>query len=1067
MMAGINKKNWLKFTLAQKITIWILAISGIFTILTSSFQLYMDFRSGKEDIYKTLFIIESSHINSLKNSVWNIDKANINTQLDGIFNLPGIVHIQLTGKNFDDFFRGDIPDPNFQITREYLLHHVDYSSKKKIKIGVMTVTASLENVYTALKDKIVIIIISQAVKTFFVSFFILFLIYTLITRHLERIGKYLINIDINSMADPLTIDKGKHFLNFGDKDELDLLASEINSMQTDLRRSIKELNNEVGERKKAEDELTAINAHLEEMVDERTRTLVKTMEKARAADRAKSDFLARMSHEIRTPMNGIIGLTDLLLKSTLSFQQENYLNKVSTSSTHLLNIIDDILDFSKIEDGRLKTDSREFILNHVIGKVADIVSEKSAQKEIEMFYVIDKMIPLSLMGDPLRLKQILINLMGNAVKFTEKGHIILKVRLADALEPKSLSAIPVPNQTGEHARLLFSVQDTGIGISPENMNNLFRPFTQADGSVTRKYGGTGLGLSICRQLVNLMGGCIWIESVEGEGSTFCFTLTFELQPDEKKYVLTVPEDMHNLKILVMDDNEIARIILKEMLAGFDCFQITATDSGPKALAELTNALPDAPYDLVIIDWRMPQMDGFEVVRKIREASLFTKNMPKVIMVTMYGREKIFQRIKSKDIGIDSFVFKPVSSYDLFNSIMDAFEREDSLISCWKTDAGEIDCKAIDTIKGARILLAEDNSINQEVTVALLNKSGLINQVAENGREAVDILKSRLASNAPLYDAVLMDIEMPEMDGYEAVQLIREIPEFKNLPIIAMTAHALKGDREKCLNAGMNDYLSKPIYEQQLCAVLCKWIKPGKREISESMEVQQKGMLRMQKIPLEFYRVLPGINLESAITQLKCDENVLRRMLRSFLDQYEHVGSDIRNFLHEGHVHDAQMLVHSIKGVSGNLYAEELFLASQNLEAALRDEQTENIMPLLKIFEKNLDIVIKSLKSLKLKEKKIVPDPKVKKGETDSVRPGQNGIESNEIDQILKKMYILLEKKRTRGWNLLEFLQNLLPDEKFHEEKMTLEKSMIRLDTKKALSVLSELARKLKISLGGD
>ncbi|MDM8535525.1 response regulator [Desulfobacterales bacterium HSG17] len=1189
-----NKKSRLRLSLAHKITIWILIISGIFTILTSAFQLYMDFMSGKESIEKIMLIIESSHINSLQKNVWNMDKSNINTQMDEILNLPNIAYIHLQGKNIDDIFRGDIPDRQFQIRREYLLHYEDYRTKEKIKIGVLTVTASLKNIYIALKDKVVIIIISQAIKTFFVSFFILFLIYSLITRHLEQITKYLTDINQDILPEPLTIDKGQHFLNFGNEDELDLLVSKINSMRTELRQNIKdlnkvneELNNEIAERKKAEEELkkseerfraafdsaqdcvliwdknynylyanqaaidhvnttpdkvigknirdglghvpdfmhlwmsrvdqvfetgerlrvqdeqemqgnmyhtdsilspirdiddnvisvcvvyrdvtelkkaenelAAMNLHLEKLVEERTSALSKTTEEAKTANRTKSDFLARMSHEIRTPMNGIIGMTDLLLKSTLTSRQKDYLIKVRASSGHLLNIINDLLDFSKIEEGRLEKECRDFMLNHVIGRVADIVSEKSAQKEIELFYVIDKAVPLSLKGDPLRLNQILINLMANAVKFTEKGQIILKVRMADAQESGSQSR----NFTREQTKLLFSVQDTGIGISPENIDSLFQPFTQADGSVTRNYGGTGLGLSICRELVKLMGGQIWAESIKGKGSTFFFTLPLHLQSEEDSYILVSPPEMRGLKVLVVDDNETARIIFKEILTAFDDFQITMTGSGPEALAELENALPDAPYDLVILDWRMPDMDGFEVIRKICDIPFFTKNMPKIIMVTMYGREEIFQRIKVEDTGIDGFVFKPISSSAMFNSIMEVFGKEDYLVPCRETGTGEIDFRALEKIKGAEILLAEDNEINQEVTVALLERAGLIAHVAANGREAVEVLISRIDGDAPFYDAVLMDIEMPEMDGYEAVRLIRKISEFDNLPVIAMTAHALKGDREKCLDAGMNDYLTKPVDEQQLCAVLCKWIKPGKREIPENMAARQKTIPEMRP---GFPPVLPGINLEAAVTRLRCGKNTLRRMLKIFSEKYEHAADDIRKCLEQGRISDAQKLVHSIKGTSGNLCAEELFLASQELDTALKQGKTGDILFLSERFEEKLTIVISSLKILELEEKKAVPALEGKNVETDPARLESGRVGSGEIAQVVREMHSLLKKKRAHGWKLLDTLLNLLPDAGFHEEKMALEKSMTWLDTQKALLVLSKLAYKLDITLKGD
>lgn len=1063
-----NNRNFLKNSLAKKVTVWILAVSGIFTLSASTFQLYMDFRSGREDIEKVLSIIESSQINSLKNSIWDMNIENIDVQLDEMLQLPNITYVNLQMDRLDNIIRGDIPHQKFQIKREYPLYYEIDGVKEKLYIGLLSVTASLENIYIALKDKAIIIIISQTIKTFFVSFFILFLIYSLITRHLERISIYLANINLEDSSAPLTIDKRQHFLDFGDKDELDLLVLKINSMQAELRQSIKgikkindELNDEIAYRKKAEEELKKskkeladINAGLEELVEERTRESEKAAMAARAANNAKSDFLARMSHEIRTPMNGIIGLTDLLFKSKLTSHQNNYLKKIRQASGHLLNIINDLLDFSKIEEGRLEIDHRNFMLNHVIGKVAEILGARSAQKEVELFYIIDKMVPLSLKGDPLRLNQILINLMGNAVKFTEQGQIILKVRIADFPVLENISS----TSDGEQVGLLFSVQDTGIGISSEHIDTLFHPFTQADGSVTRKYGGTGLGLSICRQLVNIMGGRIWVESTPGEGSTFFFTLPFDRQPEENPCLLIAPRDMQDLKVLVADDNEIARIILKEILSAFDNFQITVTGSGPEALAELKNALTDRPYDLVVVDWRMPDMDGFEVARKIRKDPLFIKDnaMPRIIMVTMYGREEVFQRIKAEDNGIDGFVFKPVSSSAMFNSIMKAFGRDEALVPASENETWEFDSKALERIKGAAILLAEDNEINQEVTITLLERAGLIADVAKNGLEALEILRYRIESDtdAPLYDLVLMDIEMPEMDGYEATRIIRSKPEFDNMPVIAMTAHALKGDREKCLDAGMNDYLTKPVAEQHLYAILCKWIKPGNREIPSIISSRQQITDQM---PSDFPHLLPGINLKAAVTRLSCSEKIIRKMLQNFSEEYEYAADDIQKFIDQGRVQDAQRVVHSIKGISGNLCAEDLFLASQNLETALKDQKTEEIPLLSEEFKEKLTVVISSLKSLESEKQETVPAVEMERWEADS----------DKIRDVMEEMYTLLKKKRSHGWKLLDTLLGLLPDAGFHEEKIVLEKSMNRLDTQKALSLLSELAHKLNISMKGD
>ena len=843
-------------------------------------------------------------------------------------------------------------------------------------------------------------------------------------------------------------------------DEIGSLADAFNSMARQLKQYAGQLETMVDEKTKdlqktntalatTVQDLEQTREQLEEQsveLQETNRQLRQSKEAADTASRAKSDFLANMSHEIRTPMNAIIGLTDLLFKSTLTSKQTRYLKKIRESSDHLLEIINDLLDFSKIEEGRLEIDYRDFMLNHVIGKVADIISERAARKEIELFYLVDKAVPLCLKGDPLRLNQILINLMGNSVKFTENGHIILKI---------GIDASNAPDH--DRVTLLFSVEDTGIGISQDQIEPLFQAFTQADGSVTRKYGGTGLGLSICRQLTTAMGGRIWAKSAPGKGCTFFFSLPFDIQPESNPYPLRAPRDLRELKVLVADDNEVARIIFKEILSGFDNFRITVTGSGSEALDTLKNALPEDPFDLLIVDWRMPVMDGFEVIRKIRNDPLLGKEAysPKIIMVTLYGREDLFQRIKAGDTGVDGFIFKPVSSSSMFNGIMEAFGKDEALVPSQEREIQKIDFNALGRIKGAEILLVEDNVINQEVTLALLERVGFKIRIVENGIEAVEILKKRQNENLPMFDAVLMDIEMPEMDGYEATKRIRSLPKLGDVPIIAMTAHALKGDREKCLAAGMNDYLTKPVVEHRLYALLCQWIQP-KRPAMAALPVEA---IREATLPEGYPPVLPGIDLAASMARLGCSEKKFKMMLQGFREKYCHAADALQTHLDRGEMKDAQRLVHNVKGTSGNLCAEALFATSQMLDSALKLEEMERVPTLIQTFKERLDTVIQSLEHLDTIDNETPVEKKGTSPETEA--------DADQVESVLREMYGLLKKKRSQGWKLLETLLNMLPDRKYHEEKIILEKSMAQLNTKKALDTLESIANTLQIPFKGE
>ncbi|MFN3076405.1 MAG: response regulator [Alphaproteobacteria bacterium] len=531
--------------------------------------------------------------------------------------------------------------------------------------------------------------------------------------------------------------------------------------------------------------------------------LLQASQAAEAASQTKSEFLANMSHEIRTPINAIMGLSDLGLNlPDTSPKAAEYLAKINHASHSLLRVINDILDFSKIEAGKIEIEISEFKLRDVFDHILDLLRTKTIGKDTEIILSISRECPHTLRGDYFRLEQILMNLVSNAIKFTERGEIEIRVETTE--------------QSDDRIELTFSVRDTGIGLSPEQTSRMFSPFMQADGSTTRKYGGTGLGLVICKRLTELMDGRIWVESQPGRGSVFHVTLPFGWCPTDDD-TLALPEDLRGRNVLLIDDNEAARAAIGGMLALFG-FRVTEAASGEEALNRMD---AEGPFPLVLLDWRMPTLSGLELARQIRQRPSARKEeeaetFPRIILMTDGNPE-----ITDTRQTIQATLAKPVNCSYLFDTIMDVFGRkgervrQSPLIADFST--------VRDRIGGAHVLLVEDNAINQQVAKEILEWVGLIVTVAGNGEEAVQKVEG-----AP-FDAVLMDVQMPVMDGYVATRAIRE--DFKELPILAMTANALKGDREKCLAAGMNDHITKPIDRRLLYDTLMRWIPPANRTVA--------------------------------------------------------------------------------------------------------------------------------------------------------------------------------------------------------------------------------------------
>jgi two-component system sensor histidine kinase/response regulator len=630
---------------------------------------------------------------------------------------------------------------------------------------------------------------------------------------------------------------------------------------------------------------------------------------AEAANTAKSQFLANMSHEIRTPMNGIIGMTHLALQTPLNTRQRNYLENVETAAKGLLGVINDILDFSKIEAGKVSFEQIDFALEDVLYGVTDLAVIRAQKKGLELLFRIDAQVPHAMVGDPLRLRQILTNLVDNAIKFTEHGEVTV-----------SISTVAVD---AHHAALRFAISDTGVGLDAEQIGRLFTAFTQADNSTTRKYGGSGLGLTICKRLVELMSGQMDVTSEPGVGSTFFFTARFGLRAGHKPRAIAMAP-MDTLRVLVVDDNASARDIFQGMLQSLQIEAVCVT-GGLLAIETLEQAhQAGKPFGLLLVDWHMPGIDGVETIRRI-QADQGLPTPPVCMMVTAHSREELLRQVQASGVNLDGLLIKPVAPSTLHDSIMAALgvAAEPSR----HTVAGRSARTDIETaLRGAHILLVEDNDMNREFALEILGRAGIQVDVASNGKEALEKI------DCFHYDGVLMDCQMPVMDGFEATRRIRADGRFAALPVIAMTANAMAGDRERCADAGMNDHIAKPIDIDLMFLTLARWMKPRAgtdTAFAKPTPAQTSSMPHVADLDVAKVRGRIGD-----------DGDLFRNMLRWFRDGQADCVRRIRVAIAAGDHATAHRLAHTLKGASGDIGATQLSAAAQRLESALQTPTTE-------------------------------------------------------------------------------------------------------------------------------
>ncbi len=704
--------------------------------------------------------------------------------------------------------------------------------------------------------------------------------------------------------------------------------------------------------------------------------LKKAKEMAEAATRAKSEFLANMSHEIRTPMNGIIAATDLALNEPLSPTVEEYLHIVQNSSYSLLGIINDILDFSKIEAGQLELKERIFKLDEIFDQVVDLFAYQAGEKGLELIVDIEPKTPRILLGDSLRLQQILTNLISNAIKFTPSGGSIIIAATGVPLEPDERQPAPV--------ELRFAVRDSGIGIAPEFLPSLFEPFTQGDASSTRKHEGTGLGLSICKQFVTMMNGSINVESKIGEGSTFSFTVRLRQAGTAPSDKYTFPVDIRGSNALVVDDLADSRIIISKILNSLG-FTVESLSSGKETIQRLQpEALAQKPVHLIMMDWKMPDPDGIDTTRIIRQE--LQLNIP-IIMMTAFAKD--VQRSEAEAAGANGFLPKPIFQSTLFDAIMDAFGKEGSPSPAIHHDFTTRTSMYRKHLKGYKILLVEDNLTNQQVAKAILQTAGIDVTIAANGKEAVQ------AVDDGTFDAVLMDIQMPVMNGYEATRLIRGLPGRGKLPIIAMTAHALKGDEEKCLEAGMDGYIAKPVNQERLFHTLWRFLRSHRPKTDTAIADRPSEPGSAPAPPLappaestdrsgtadarqRLLLVQETIDIDGTLTALGIDERTLLKILLSFLRDNKATIDTLTQALADQATDRLQQIAHKLKGSGANIGAPVLSTVAGALEAACINQPGDSFDPdqmssLVSAVTTELQRVLSALQPL-VREEEPSPEP---------------------------------------------------------------------------------------------